>query len=108
MHMTYLIKLLKYVNRHFMVAPKATKLTSFPRDQFLTNIAHGATVNCYIVSSQIFCSITRLETFGGKQFNLSHVRNRRSVERALHRRRSGSVSPREALVCPNCVPLFVI
>lgn len=108
MHMTYLIKLLKYVNRHFMVAPKATKLTSFPRDQFLTNIAHGATVNCYIVSSQIFCSITRLETFCGKQFNLSHVRNRRSVERALHRRRNGSVSPREALVCSNCVLMFVI
>lgn len=91
-----------------MVAPKATKLTSFPRDQFLTYTAHGATVNCYILSSQTFCSITRLETSGGKQFNLSHVRNRRSVERALHRRRNGSVSPREVLVCSICVLMFVI
>ena len=40
-----------------MVAPKATKLTSFPRDQFLTNIAHGATVNCNILSSQIFAAL---------------------------------------------------
>ena len=91
-----------------MVAPKATKITSFPRDQFSTYITHGATVNCYILSSQIFCSITRLETFGGKQFNLSHVRNRRSVERALHRRRNGSVSPPEALVYCTCVLMFVI
>ena len=59
-------------------------------------------------SSQMFCSITRSETFCGKQCNLSHVRNRSSVESALHRRRNGSVSPLEALVCSICVLMFLV
>ena len=48
-----------------MVAPKTTKLTSFPRDQFLTYIARGATVKCFISVHRCFAALPDQKLFAG-------------------------------------------